>query len=56
MPAALTAVSVFGARRATTAIGLEETVLSSAVDGFARGALVLVVVGLAGTLSRRGDA
>lgn len=55
LPAALTAVSVFGARRATTAIGLEETVLSSAGDGLARGAIVLVVVGLAGTLSRRGD-
>lgn len=53
-PALGTALTVFGARQALTLWGLDESLLNSAVDGLARGAIVLAIVAFTGRMVRGG--
>lgn len=53
LPAAIaTAITVFVARRALTLWDLDETLLSTTLDGLARGAILWVIVGLTGRFTR----
>lgn len=53
-PALTTAVAVFCVRRALNLWNLDESLVSSLLDGLGRGAAVLVCVALTGIMARRG--